>query len=130
MILSTALCVCKISDYQVFNVSSSEVQNNTTVEGKVRCPPEEENTCANDYGFDGESYFYKDLKTGKNKLILVEGKFGLLKHCVGERNFQASFKKTFFLEGHLKHLVFLQDFLCILPLYPPMITEVSSLLLM
>lgn len=107
----------------------SEVQNNTTLEGKVRCPPEEENTCANDYGFDGESYFYKDLKTGKNKLILVEGKFGLLKHCLGERNFQASFKKTFFLEGQLKHLVFLQDFLSILPLYPPMITEVSSLLL-
>jgi hypothetical protein len=65
----------------------SEVQNNTTLEHKVRCPPEEDNTCANDYEFDGESYFYKDLKTGKSKLLLVEGKFGLLKHCLGERNF-------------------------------------------
>ena len=74
-----------------------EVQNNTTLEDKARCPTEEENTCANDYKFDGESYFYKDLKTGKYKLILVDGKFGLLKHCLGERNFQASFKKTFFL---------------------------------
>lgn len=94
----------------------SGVQSNTTLEGKVRCPPEEGNTCANDYEFDGESYFYKDLKTDKNKLILV-------------KKFQASFKKTFFLQGHLKHLVFLQDFLSILALYPLMITEVSSLLL-
>ena len=60
----------------------SEVQNNTTLEKKVRCPPEEEKTCATDYEFDGESYRYKDLKTGKNKLILVEGKFVLLKHCL------------------------------------------------
>jgi len=45
----------------------------------------------------------KNLKTCKNKLILLEGKFGLLKHCLGERNFQA-FKKTFFLHGYLKHL--------------------------
>lgn len=42
----------------------SEVQNNTTLEGKVRCPPEEEKTDTNDYEFDGESYYYKDLKTG------------------------------------------------------------------
>jgi HIV Tat-specific factor 1 len=42
----------------------SEVQNNTTLEDKLCCPPEEENTWANDYEFDGESYFYKDLKTG------------------------------------------------------------------
>ena len=27
----------------------SEAQNNTTLEDKARCPPEEENTCANDY---------------------------------------------------------------------------------
>jgi hypothetical protein len=44
----------------------SEVQNNTIPECKVRCPPEKANTCTNDYEFDGESYFYKDLKTGKN----------------------------------------------------------------
>jgi len=65
----------------------------------------------------------------KNELILLEGKFGLLKHCLGERNFQA-FEKTFFLQGHLKQLVFLQDFLSILALYPLRITKVSSLLLM
>lgn len=97
----------------------SEAQNNTTLEGKVRCPLEE-NTCANDYEFDGESYFYKDLKTGKNKLILVEGKFGLLKHFLGERNFKASFNKTFLLQEHLKELGIssrLSFYISIIPTY-------------
>jgi len=78
----------------------SEVQNNTTLEDKLCCPPEEENTWANDYEFDGESYFYKDLKTGKNKLILVEGKFGLLKHCLEE--FSGIIQKVIFLTGALE----------------------------
>jgi hypothetical protein len=43
----------------------SEVKINTIPECKFRCPPEKENTRANDYEFDGKSYFYKDLKTGK-----------------------------------------------------------------
>jgi hypothetical protein len=107
----------------------SEVQNNTTLEGKFRCPPEEEKTRANDYEFDGESYFYEDVKTGKNELIPVERKVGLLNHCLGERNFQASFKKTFFLQEHLKRLAFHQDSLSILTFYALVIREVSSLLL-
>jgi hypothetical protein len=69
----------------------SGVQSNTTLEGKVHCLPEEGNTCANDYEFDGESYFYKDLKTEKSKLILV-------------KKFSGFFQEDIFLTGALETL--------------------------
>jgi hypothetical protein len=46
--------------------SESEVQSNTTTESKLQCPLDENKTPRNAYEFDGESYCYKDLKTGKN----------------------------------------------------------------
>jgi hypothetical protein len=47
----------------------SEVQNKTNPEnvGLLHCPPDYDKTSRNDYEFDGESYCYKDLKTGKKK---------------------------------------------------------------
>jgi hypothetical protein len=56
----------------------SEIQSSTTLEGNVHCPPGDGKTSTNDYEFDGESYYYKDLKTGKNNLILLGGKDGLI----------------------------------------------------
>jgi hypothetical protein len=45
--------------------SESGVQSGTTQDSKLHCPPDGDKTPRNDYEFDGESYCYKDLKTGK-----------------------------------------------------------------
>jgi hypothetical protein len=45
----------------------SEVQNNTSPESELPCPPDDYKTSRSDYEFDGESYCYKDIKTGKKK---------------------------------------------------------------
>jgi hypothetical protein len=82
----------------------SEVQNNTTVEGNVPCPPEVENTCANNYEFDGESYFYKDLKTGKN--TLSRRKIWVIKTLSGRKEFSGIIQEDIFLTGALETLGF------------------------
>jgi hypothetical protein len=46
----------------------SEVHNNTNPETGRHSSPNRDKTSRNVYEFDGESYCYKDLKTGKKKL--------------------------------------------------------------
>jgi hypothetical protein len=46
--------------------SESGVQSGTTGDSKLHCSPNGDQTSRNDYEFDGESYCYKDVKTGKN----------------------------------------------------------------
>ena len=74
----------------------SEVQNNTTLEAKVRCPPEEENTCANDYGFDGESYFY-EVNSGRRKIWVI-------KTLSRRKEFSGIIQEDIFLRGALETL--------------------------
>lgn len=45
--------------------SESGVQSDTTGDSRLHCKPNGDQTSRNDYEFDGESYCYKDVKTGK-----------------------------------------------------------------
>jgi hypothetical protein len=45
--------------------SVSGVQSGTTGDSKPHCTPNRDQTSRDDYEFDGESYCYKDVKTGK-----------------------------------------------------------------
>jgi hypothetical protein len=45
--------------------SESGAQSGTTGDNKLHCTPNGNKTSRNDYEFDGESYCYKDVNTGK-----------------------------------------------------------------
>jgi hypothetical protein len=45
--------------------SESGVQSGTTGDSRLHCTPRGDQISRNDYEFDGESYSYKDVKTGK-----------------------------------------------------------------
>lgn len=45
--------------------SESGVQSGSTGDSRLHCTPNGDQTSRNDYEFDGESYCYKDVKTGK-----------------------------------------------------------------